>query len=235
MSKPIKRVYTFSDDVMLQRAQVVFDALSEELADFSARFPWLDAVWLAAFGNDIQAANAFAKDNSTVLEVKVLTGDVGSAQRQGYAALQTLGWYAKLAWPADVARQRVFGQDRWRDAYDHTLKLQQALELAHSKAEDSDYKGALLAKGYTQAEMDSLETLSEEIMLKNRLQEAAKNGRTVSSHDRVAIHNTVWHHLQTVGICAGLVWRNDAERRGRYNLYVSKTLPAVAAQEAEMG
>lgn len=229
MNRPAKRAYPFSDDVMLQRAQVVFDALSEELADFSARFPWLDAVWLAAFGNDMETANAFAKDSSTVLEVKVLTGDVGSAQRQGYAALQTLGWYAKLAWPTDVARQRVFGQDRWRDAYDHTLKLQQALELAHTKAEDPDYKGELLAKGYTQAEMDMLETLSDEIMLKNRLQESAKNGRMVSSHDRIALHNTVWQHLQTVNTCAALLWRHDAERKGRYNLYERKMLPIVPA------
>lgn len=221
MAKAIKRAYGMADDSMLERAEVFHDALNTELADFTARFPWLDAVWLTAFQNDINDADAFPTDDSVVLDIKVMTADVGSAMRQGYGALQTLGLYAKLAWPKDVARQRVFGQDGWDEAYNNTLKLQEALELAHSKADGASYKPDLLAKGYTQAEIDSLETLSDEIKLKNRLQEAAKSGRTVTSHDRIALLNVVWDHMQTVNTCAAVVWASDAERLKQYNLYPS--------------
>jgi hypothetical protein len=221
MAKTIKRAYGMADDSMLERAEVFHDALSTELADFTARFPWLDVVWLTAFQNDINDADAFPTDDSVVLDIKVMTADVGSAMRQGYGALQTLGLYAKLTWPKDMARQRVFGQDGWDEARNNTLKLQEALELAHAKADGASYKPELLAKGYTQAEIDMLETLSEEIKLKNRLQEAAKSGRAVNSHDRIALLNLVWEHMQTVNTCAAVVWANDAERLKQYNLYPS--------------
>lgn len=222
MAKAIKRAFGMADDSMLERAEVFHDALNTELADFTARFPWLDGVWLTAFQNDISDADAFPTDDSVVLDIKVMTADVGSAMRQGYGALQTLGLYAKLAWPKDMARQRVFGQDGWDEAYNNTLKLQEALELAHAKADGASYKPDLLAKGYTQAEIDMLETLSDEIKLKNRLQEAAKSGRSVNSHDRVALLNVVWEHMQTVNTCAAVVWANDAERMKQYHLYPSQ-------------
>ena len=221
MPKSIRRVYNFSDDKMLERAEVFADALTPELADFTARFPWLDGVWLTAFQSDVDAADAFPKDESTILDIKVLTGDVGSAMQQGHGGLQTLGAYAKLAWPKDLARQRVFGQDRWSDAYYNTLKLQEALELAHAKANNTAYQTPLIDKGYTQPEIDELETLSDEIKLKNRLQEAAKSGRKVSVHDRVALLNVVWHHMQTISTCADVVWASDAERLAQYQLYPS--------------
>lgn len=221
MAEKIERKFTGTDDAMLERAEVFHDQLTLELADFTARFPWLDAAWLTAFQNDIDAADAFPKDDSVTLDIKVLTGDVTAAMQQGYAGLQTLGGYAKLAWPTDMARQRVFGQQNWKKAYSSTLKLQEALELAHTKAENASYKADLLAKGYTQAEIDMLETLSDEIKLKNRLQEAAKAGRKVSVHDRVSLLNVVWAHMLTINTCASVVWAADAERKGVYNMYPS--------------
>ncbi len=221
MAEKIERKYIGSDDSMLERAEVFHDRLSIELVDFTARFPWLDAAWLTAFQNDIDAADAFPKDDSVILDIKVLTGDVTGAMRQGYAGLQSLGGYAKLAWPTDVARQRVFGQQHWTKAYNNTLKLQEALELAHEKADSASYKPELLAKGYTQAEIDLLATLSDEIKLKNRLQEAAKAGRAVSAHDRIAMLNVVWEHMLTINTCAKVVWAADAERQDQYKLYAS--------------
>ncbi len=221
MAQEIERVFGLPDDEMLERAQVFHDRLSPELASFTARFPWLDATWLTAFQNDITAADQFPKDESVTLDIKILTGDVNSAMQQGYAALQALGGYAKLAYPTDISRQRGFGQQYWRDAYSNTLKLQEALELAYAKADDATLKPALLAKGYTQADIDQLETLAMELQTKNGLQEAAKIGRKVSRHDRVSLLNVVWDHMRTVNICASVVWAADAARMEQYQLYPS--------------
>lgn len=221
MAQEIERVFKLTDDAMLERALVFHDRLALELADFTARFPWLDATWLTAFQNDITAADAFPTDMSVTLDIKVLTGDVKGAMQQGYAALQTLGGYAKLAFPTDVSRQRVFGQQNWSAAYNSTNKLQECLELAHEKADSAVLKAALLAKGYTQADIDGLNTLASELHTKNRLQEAAKAGRKVTKHDRISLLNVVWDHMRTVNICADVVWANDAERKGQYQLYPS--------------
>ncbi len=221
MATELQRTFKLADDVMLERGQVFHDQLNGELADFTARFPWLDAAWLTAFQADITAADAFPKDESVILDLKVLTGDVTAAMQQGFAALQTLGAYGKLAWPNDVARQRVFGQDTWRDAYNNTLKLQEALELAHTKADSASYKPDLLAKGYTQVEIDQLNTLATDLQTKNGLQEALKVGRHVTKHDRIALLNVVWEHMKTINTCASVVWAADAERMDQYQLYPS--------------
>ncbi len=221
MAQEIERVFKMPDDEMLERAQVFHDRLTPELAGFTARFPWLDATWLTAFQNDITAADQFPKDESVTLDIKILTGDVNSVMQQGYAALQALGSYAKLAYPTDQSRQRGFGQQYWSSAAKSTLKLQEALELAYAKADSADLKPALLAKGYTQADIDQLETLASELQTKNGLQEAAKAGRKVSRHDRVSLLNVVWDHMRTVNICASVVWAADAARLEQYQLYPS--------------
>ena len=143
--------------------------------------------------------------------------------QQGYAALQTLGGYAKLAYPTDAARERVFGQQYWADARDNTLKLQEALELAHAKADSASYKPDLLAKGYTQIEIDQLDTLATDLQTKNGLQEAMKMGRHVTKADRIALLNVVWEHMRTINVCASVVWAADAERMEQYQLYPSSS------------
>ncbi len=221
MAQELERSFNMSDDAMLERAQVFHDRLALELPDYTIRFPWMDAVWLTAFQNDITAADAFPKDDSVTLSIKVLTGDVKGAMQQSYAALQSLGGYAKLAYKTDLMRQRVFGQQNWGVAYNNTLKLQESLELAHAKANDASFKADLIAKGYTQIEIDQLATLATGLQTKNGLQEAAKAGRKVTSRDRTAMLNVVWEDMTTVNICASVVWASDAARMGQYQLYPS--------------
>jgi hypothetical protein len=227
--KPVRK-YKLADDAMLERAQTFHDRLEGELVIFGPRFPWLDAAWLAAFQTDILTADRYPSDENVILDQHLLTGDVRSALQQGHAALVTLGLYAKLAFPKDLARQRAFGQQHWTAARFSTLKLNEALGVAHAKAADIEFKDDLLNKGYTEFEIDTLEDLSEELQLKNRLQESAKLGRQVNSHDRVALHNVVWQHMQTIAVCAKVVWLSDAERRAQYQLYPSKT---VAEEEED--
>ncbi len=223
MAQKRERKYNMGDDPMLERAQVFHDQLNGELADFTTRFPWLDAVWLSAFQADITAADAFPKDESVTLDIKILTGDVTASMQQGYAALQALGGYAKLAYPTDTARERVFGQQYWADARENTLKLQEALELAYAKADSASFKADLLAKGYTQVEIDQLNTLAVDLQTKNGLQEALKVGRHVTKADRIALLNVVWEHMRTVNTCASVVWAADADRLDQYQLYPSSS------------
>lgn len=221
MAKKRERKYAMGDDPMLERAEVFHDHLNGELANFTARFPWLDGAWLMAFQADITAADAFPKDESVILDIKILTGDVTASMQQGYAALQTLGGYARLAYPTDPARERVFGQQYWAGAKESTLKLQEALELAYTKANNPVYNAELLAKGYTQPEIDQLDTLAEDLQTKNGLQEALKVGRHVTKADRIALLNIVWEHMRTINTCASVVWAADADRFDQYKLYPS--------------
>lgn len=208
-----------ADVTMLERANVCASMLSDQLADFTARFPWVDAAWLAAFESDMDAADGFPTDRSTQLDSRVITSDLRTAMAQGYAQLRQLAGYAALAWPDDVARQRAFGQNRWPGARAKVLELAEALELAHGMAQHPDYRPALLSKGYTQAAIDQLSALATELSERNGLQESAKADRKVRRHDRVELLNRVWERMGTLSICAQVVWANDAERAALYQPY----------------
>jgi hypothetical protein len=219
MAKPLKRSFKYSDDVMLERARMFADGMETELSAFTARFPWMDAGWLSQFRTDIDAADAFPKDRSVRLDIKVLTGDLKATMRQGLIGLKTLDGYARLAWPNDRSRQRVFGQDGWKLTHNNSLRMQEALELAHAQANSDELRPDLMAKGYAQADIDTLGALSAQLQLINLRQEAAKQDRMVASHDRLALVNRVWGHMQTLNTCASIVWAADAGRLGRYDLY----------------
>lgn len=229
MAKGVKRVFKLTDDALLERAYLFHDMVEGELAAFTARFPWLDAAWLSAFKSEIDGAGDFPTDKSITLSVKVQTGDVNQVMQQSYAALQTLAGYAQLAWPADMARQRAFGQNSWRAARRNSPKLQEALELAHSTATSSEYRPVLLAKGYTQAEMDGLSTLFDQLKLHNNGQEGSKLGRTVSTRDRICMLNAIWRHMQSINTCASIVWASDATRKARYSMYAKGSFRAKKA------
>lgn len=226
MSVILVRKYTKPDTTMLEQARLFHDLILPDLAAWTALFPWMDMAWMVAMLADIEAADAYPTDDSVVADIRVTTGDVASSMTQGRAALHELDMYATLAWPTDMSRQRVFGQDRWAENNRNTLKLKESLELANSKADQTDYKSTLLAKGYTQLKIDALLTLAQSIDTKNRMQENLKAGRTVNSHDRIALMNMVWGHIVTVHICAEVVHATDADRRNQYRLYP----PAPAAE-----
>lgn len=219
MSVTIIRRFSKPDTDMLEQARLFYDLVLPNLAAWTALFPWMDAAWMIALLADIEAADAYPTDDSVVADIKVTTGDVASTMTQGRAALHELDVYAQLAWPTDMARQRVFGQDRWSANNRNTLKLKESLELANAKADHAEYKPALLAKGYTQLKVDALLTLATSIDTKNRMQESLKAGRPVSSHDRISLMNIVWGHIVTIHICAEVVHANDEDRRNQFRLY----------------
>jgi hypothetical protein len=233
MAKGVKRLFKLTDEALLERAYLFHDAVEGELAAFTSRIPWLDAAWLNAYKNEIDDAKAFPTDKSVTLSLKVLTSDVNQVMHQSYAALQTLGGYAVLAWPTDVARQRAFGQNNWRLARRNSLKLQEALELAHSTATSLEFKPALLAKGFAQAEMDGLITLFNQLKQFNNGQEGSKLERTVSTRDRISRLNAIWKHMQSINTCASIVWASDASRSARYTMYAQGTLKGTKTNKEQ--
>jgi len=214
----IKKNYNMDEDVLLERAQLFHDTLTLELADFTAQFPWLDAPWVANFQTETDAADDFPKDIDVTLDIEIKTGDVVMAMSQGRSALDRLGTYAKLAWPADLKRQTSFGQEGWTKAKRNTLDLKEALQTAHRKAENAALKTELLDKGMTQPDIDLLDSTADEIETKNSTQELGKSGRKVQTGDRTRLHNAVYATMKTINNCAQLVWADDEVRKAQYNL-----------------
>ena len=219
MPEEIIRLYNIEDEVMLTRGQAQKTNLETDLAQFTARFPWLNAAYVTSYQTDLDTADAFPADDTVMTDLKVLTADVNASAVEGKGALNILFLFAKITYPNDKVRQRVFGQDLMEKARQDQEKMEDLLEHANSFADKNPYKADLLAKGYTQLEIDGLLTISNNINTKNRLHESAKVNRPVTTQDRVIVYNTVFERIRTVSTCAQVVFAGNAAKIEQYRAY----------------
>ena len=219
MPNEITRLYKHEDETMLVMAQVMHDNLVADLATFTSFFPWLVASTAAALQSSITTANALPLDTQVVANLKVLTEDANAKLQQGTAALSTLGIYAKLTYPNDESRQRVFGQDNWEAARTDHEKMMNALEHAHSLCSTAPYSTDLNAKGFTTAQIANLQTLANAMRISNILQEDAKSLRPVTTQNRIMQYNAVWEQMRTINICSKLAFAENPAKLSQYMLY----------------
>ncbi len=219
--KNIVREYSMEDELMTTRAAVKKAFLLDNFADFQVKFPFVNLGYVTSYGTDINTALNFQTDTEQVDLIKVLTEDVEASVDEGADALNTLDNYAKITYKDSPAKQRVFGQDKWEKARNDQEKMSTALKVANKFANEDPYKTALIAKGYTQTQIDNLLTIADNIDTKNLLQETAKAGRPVVTDDRIRVHNIVWQRDQDLKIMAEEVYPSDPAKRAIFLLYPS--------------
>jgi hypothetical protein len=215
----LERKYRMQDELLRTRAATQKGNLNTDLALFTAKFPWINIAWVNSYGTDIDTANAFPEDGTVMTDVKVLTADVNASVVEGRGVLQQLFRYAEITYPTDKVKQRVFGQDRYEKAVSDQEKMEKLLQHANGFADKLPYKTDLLAKGYTQPQIDNLFTLSENINAKNLLQEAAKSGRPVTTQERITVHNIVHDRMSTIALCAAEVFVGNPAKIQQYQVY----------------
>ncbi|MCX6352425.1 MAG: hypothetical protein NTX03_11270 [Bacteroidetes bacterium] len=224
----IKRSYTGQDSVLHTTAQTMVNSLRSELGVFTSRFSWMDASYADAFQAKLTACRNFPTDDGMATDLKVLSGDLKKGVVQSYKALQNLNGYAKIAFLADDVRRSVQGKEDWRKAQQDAVLMYRALQQAYEYANTDPIKTALIAKGYTQIEIDALETLSETINDLNNAQDAAKKNRQIATQQRIQLNNELYGIMQIVNTSAKVVWQGNAAQIGLFKLYTAPTkLPTI--------
>ncbi len=219
MSDPILRNYNMEDELMLVRSQTMKDNVNADLVAFTARFPWIVPAYLASWQSDIDTAHAFPLDNAVLDDQTVLTNDVNASMEDAKGKLRTLFLFAEITYPKDTVRQRVFGQNQMDKARNDQEKMMNLLQHAYSFAKKDPYKTDLLAKGYTQVEIDALQTLAVNIENKNRLQENAKSQRPVTTQDRTEVYNSVFDQMPLISTCAQVVYAGNSAKINQFRVY----------------
>jgi hypothetical protein len=223
MAEEINRLYNMEDEVLLTRAQTQKNNLNTDAALFLARFPWLTAAYITSYQTDISTAEAFPLDDTVMTNISALTADVNASVIEGKGALNILFLFGEITYPKDKVKQRVFGQDKMDKARNDQEKMINLLEHANSFADKDPYKTDLLAKGYTQTEIDALLTVADNIRTKNGLQENAKSSRPVTTQERITVYNTVFERMGLVFRCAQVVFAGNPAKIEQYRVYPPKT------------
>ena len=218
----LKRLFSKSYQLMLQQNQTAKSLATVDIADFTARFPWIDAAYLVAWQSALDAAEVAAGDEEVILNQAILTQDVDQEMAVARGKFQHLKVYAGFAFKNDNARQNAFGLRLYEPARTNQLKMIQLLELAHNQAENGSLKPDLLAKGYTQADIDALATCHDNLLAKDAMQEKAKVDRNLSTQGRVTLMNTAWNYWADVSRASHVVYATDAAKMDQYRLYPEK-------------
>ncbi|MCX6352137.1 MAG: hypothetical protein NTX03_09780, partial [Bacteroidetes bacterium] len=222
MAQEIKRRFKGSDDDFLLNAQTLCTILGDDLADFTARFPYADAAWKDELQADIDAAEAQPSDFFRMGDKMIVTDEIKTLLITVKIAFKNLNTYAGLAFAKDDVNSYVQGKDLWREGKNKTLRIANALALANTYAENADIKPALLNKGYTQVDIDELATLSTTLFALIKAQSNTVKTRQVGTQSRILQLNAIYKKLQEIGKMVKVIWAADATKTDQYHKLIYK-------------
>ena len=219
MKHPVEVLRNFSkpDDEMLQQSDVLLGSFQDNKSLFIGPFPQFAdpfaSEWAAATAN----ARLSIPDYVSVTDQSSETVELEALMDKGRSLFQTVILYVQLAFPNDPIKLKLFGQSEYNSARTSHLKLPVLLRTMFAQASKPEYKKALMDKGLTELQINSLETMATSIVNQNVVQEKAKNERSLAASDRITAMNAVWEKMSLVCMCAKMVFQDDA---ARYNLFL---------------
>jgi hypothetical protein len=219
MKRPeeVKRLFTKTDEEVLEQSDLLLDSFQENKDPFIERFPQL----ADPFADEWASANANARgvnpDYAVVAEQTTQSSSLDHVMEQGRTLFQMVMIYTQLSFPDNPSVLRLFGQHQYESARSSQLKLPTLLHALYAQVTKPEYQPALMERGLKQEEIDALQTTALEITNQNAAVQRAKKNRTWSTGQRVVAMNAVWEKMALVCQCAKLVFQNDA---ARYNLFL---------------
>lgn len=228
MAQQIERDFVMDDIAMLERAQVFHNAFVIDDAAFIAAFPALALPFATNFQTAIDTADALPSGYEIDAQIAVVTEELNNLLPLGQKALQKLYTYVDIVWNSKV-KLNAFGKSRYEKARNSATRLKELLEFAHRQAELADNKAALLAAGYTQAAIDELLSLCNDIDAKNAEQEDMFASRGEKTQERILALNAVWGFMQQINKASKVVFVDNPAKIELYLLYPTKhtSLPKV--------
>lgn len=210
-----------ADASMVEFVHIIFGQFKNDKAAFVSYDPdfggTFEADWLA----DIEAAEQEPTDEAVVDQQEGLTAAVEQIMDECRHKFQSSKRFIEKAFPDNKPVHNEFGYDNYDTARQVQTKMIFFMENFHRVAEK--YKTKLIAENYTQAHIDEIETLHDQLHDANEAQEAAKEGRPVVTQDRIITINKPWDTAVDVSRAAKAIFHNDAAKFKSYLLPASET------------
>ncbi|MEE9215280.1 MAG: hypothetical protein V3U54_10900 [Thermodesulfobacteriota bacterium] len=223
MGKPpkITRNYSMADAAMVEFALTILGQFKDDKAAFVSYDPDFGGTFEADWQADITAAEEVPSDEALVDAQEGLTRDVEQLMEDCRHKFQDSKRFIEKAFPDDKPVHNEFGYDNYGASRDVQTKMIFFMENFHRVAEK--YSTQLIAQNYTQAHIDEIETLHDQLHDANEEQEGAKGGRPVVTQDRIIILNKPWDTTADVSRAAKAIFHKDAAKLKSYLLPASES------------
>jgi len=213
----VKRIFTKSDDDVLQQSKEQLGSFEKNKHAFIERFSELADPFAEKWSEAINFARSIPPDYASVANQSRKTDALNTLIEKGANLYQTLLFYVRLAFPDKALVLRLFGQNQYDAARRSQLKLPALLMTGYTQASKPEFRTALIAKGMKETEIDGLQSMANNIINMGKAQEKARKDRTLEANKRIIALNIVWEKMALVCQCAKLVFQNDATR---YRLFL---------------
>ena len=212
-----KRIYKGKDGDMISRIHLVMSFFNKHLADFTAFDPHFDINyynnWLSAYEG---MAEFYDLDGYELRLQNILVGYADDTLKKCREKYLDVKYFAGKAFPDNKEALREFGEGQYSKVRNSHLRMVQFMETLHGVA--NKYKTQLIAQNYTQAAIDEIATLANELRTKNGEQQLQKKERPTETRKRIEALNLLYSFGPRVHEAAQVIYRNNSVLRDEFRL-----------------
>lgn len=217
-TEPITRLYTMEDIEMFEKAQAFHDNFILDLTAFTTAFPDLASPFASDFQTAIDDADDIPSATEVDAAIEVVTEQINAKMELAREAMQKLFTYSDITFKSD-AKTKTFGKGLYTKARASHRRMKELLEQGYRTASESANEAALLAKGYTAADITNLQTLMNEIDSLNAQQESMRLSRLGKTETRIKAYNNVWDYMIQINQASKVVFASSPAKLSEYLLY----------------
>lgn len=219
LTKKFSKTY----DEVLTQAYLFHSEFVLDLALFTAFSPSFNVAFAADFLDLIEVADAIPTNQEDLNNQVIFSTAVEEQMVVARAVYQELLVYIGLAFPNSESALLAFGNNMYEKARYSPQKMVNLLQLAYRNASSATYKVTLIAEGFLQVDIDSLDTIQTELNERyNDQQEFMKHtyGRT---EERTVAFNAVWDVMVKINAASKIVFKDSPAKIEYYLLYQAST------------
>ncbi len=211
-----KRIYHIKDGVLKEHGQTVLKLLPQDIdvfTDFDTTFSQQSIDNLSAA---LLKVDGEIKDETLVAGIKGNTQIVSGLMQQCHKAYKTVNYFVNKAFDDNNAVKGEFRMDELHKVSGNQIgmiELMESISIALNK-----YAPTLLENGMSQAKIDEIIPLAEQLKAANTDQEVSKDDRPSGTQNRIESLNDLYTQLKQIGDAAPMVFEDNEAKIKAYKL-----------------
>ena len=217
MTDKVVRLYSIRDDVMLDTSDMFHTLYSQDELDFQGYNSVLfDVNFKTDFLAEIDAARLVKKDEVVLDEQVEETDEVKGKLVECSDYFKGMKLVIEEAFPNNKAVWNQFGYNDYRAASRSQGRMIQFMEMLYLTSDK--YKTELIAKGFTQAKIDMILQLKDELRQEQIEQEVAKKERPLKTQERILLLNKPWIRIRKIHRASKVIYKDNYAKLNEYEL-----------------
>ena len=210
------RIFRIEDVLLLGEAKVNHNLLVKDMPDFIAFDPDFGGNFAQNYMQQISAAEDLETDEMIMDQMEQATAKVIQKLEACRTKFKLTKHFIEKAFPNAKSVQIEFGYKAYYSASRSQAKMIQFMKELYAVA--NKHQQELIAVGYSQAMIDEINDLQNQLDEANKAQELFGRNRSNLTNERVTAFNAVWETLVMVCRVGKIIYAEDAAKFKQYML-----------------